>query len=209
VLREVRRRIGDGDWRAAVDDLRPHVTDLWRGWSLAERQRFLRHLRPWWDVHRHRVGPVVARRIEVMRRGGLLDVRAGRTVRLSLEGDHVAVAWRPRGAQTLRRLKADVVVNCAGALGDIAQASDPLLARLVARGYLSPDACRLGADVDAASRPINAEGRISSGLFAVGPLTRGAFWEMTSVPDIRLQAAQVAQSVSRALTPPPARRAAG
>jgi uncharacterized NAD(P)/FAD-binding protein YdhS len=101
------------------------------------------------------------------------------------------------------------VVNCAGALGDIAQASDPLLARLVAGGHLRPDACRLGADVDAASRPIDAQGRISSGLFVVGPLTRGAFWEMTSAPDIRQQAAQVAQSVIRALAPAPAVRAAG
>ena len=199
VLREVRRRIGAGDWRGPIDDLRPDVTDLWRSWSLVERQRFLRHLRPWWDVCRHRVGPVVARRIEVMRRSGLLDVRAGRTVRLSLEADHVAVAWRPRGVRTLRRLKVEAVVNCAGALGDIAQARDPFLAQLVARGFLRPDASRLGADVDEASRPIGADGRISPGLFAVGPLTRGAVWEMTSVPDIRIQAAQVARAAAQLL----------
>ena len=43
------------------------------------------------------------------------------------------------------------------------------------------------------------------GLFAVGPLTRGQVYEMTSVPDIRIQAADVA----RALLADLAGRAAG
>ena len=45
------------DWRSVVDGLRPHIPDLWRRLSLDERRRFLRHLRPWWDIHRHRMAP--------------------------------------------------------------------------------------------------------------------------------------------------------
>ena len=34
------------------------------------------------------------------------------------------------------------------------------------------------------------------GLLAVGPLSRGSFWEITSVPDIRVQAAKVARHLA-------------
>lgn len=39
---------------------------------------------------------------------------------------------------------------------------------------------------------MDAKGAVSRSLYAVGPLTRGAFWEITAVPDIRGQAAAVA-----------------
>jgi uncharacterized NAD(P)/FAD-binding protein YdhS len=37
-----------------------------------------------------------------------------------------------------------------------------------------------------------ADGR----LYAVGPLTRGTFWEIVAVPDIRGQARRVADSIA-------------
>ena len=45
VLVAVRRR-ASLDWRGAIDSLRPYVQTIWRGWTLAEKARFLRHLRP-------------------------------------------------------------------------------------------------------------------------------------------------------------------
>ena len=74
-----------------------------------------------------------------------------------------------------------------------------MLGRLLASGLIRPDPCRLGAEVDAGSRLIGAGGQAQAGLYAVGPLTRGAFWEITSAPDIRSQAAGAAQSILSAL----------
>ena len=95
----------------------------------------------------------------------------------------------------MRRLSVSAVVNCAGLLGDLERAAEPLLQKLLTRGLIRPDPCRLGAEVDAGSRLIGASGRAEPGLYAVGPLTRGAFWEITSVPDIRSQAAGAAQAI--------------
>lgn len=195
LLAAVRAASEDGRWREAIDSLRPHVQSVWLGWSQAQRQSFLRHLRPWWDVHRHRLAPSVARRVGLMMRGRELVVRAGEVTGLTLTRDNVEVAWRPRGGDMTRRLGVSAVVNCAGLLGDLERASEPLLQRLLARGHIRPDPCRLGAEVDIGSRLIGAGGRAEPGLFAVGPLTRGAFWEITSVPDIRNQAAGAAQTI--------------
>ncbi len=195
LLRQLRRTAGPSDWREAVDDLRPHVAAVWRGWTPVERRAFLRHLRPWWDVHRHRLSPSVARQIAVAIRARDLMVRAGEVVDLALARDGVEVAWRPRGGQVPRRLKVEAVVNCMGFAGDLAQAADPLLANLTAQGLIRPDPLRLGLDVDDRARPLSVDGGVTRGFYVVGPLTRGAVWEMTSVPDIRLQAAEAAQSI--------------
>ncbi len=199
LLAVVRAASEDGRWREAIDALRPHVQGIWLGWSLAERRRFLRHVRPWWDVHRHRLAPSVARRIGLMMRGRELVVRAGELTSLGLTRDAVEATWRPRGGRAVRRLAVSAVVNCSGFLGDLEQARDPLLGRLLASGLIRPDPCRLGAEVDAGSRLIGAGGQAQGGLYAVGPLTRGAFWEITSAPDIRSQAAGAAQSILSAL----------
>ena len=44
-------------WQAVINSLRPATQDLWRELPEAEKARFIRHIRPWWDVHRHRLAP--------------------------------------------------------------------------------------------------------------------------------------------------------
>ncbi|HTM77683.1 MAG TPA: FAD/NAD(P)-binding protein, partial [Devosia sp.] len=48
---------GGGDWRQVIDGLRPYNQRLWQSWSLHTKRQFLRHLRPWWNIHRHRLPP--------------------------------------------------------------------------------------------------------------------------------------------------------
>lgn len=199
ILAEVRRR-AEIDWRGAIDSLRPHVQALWRGWSLAERRQFLRHLAPWWNIHRHRLAPQVAARIDGLRQSGRLSVAAGRIERLTLEADGIEVMWTRRGETMPRSRRVTQVINCTGPRLDLAGSDHSLIASLLAAGLARPDACRLGLDVDARSRLIGASGETADSLFAIGPLTRGQFYEMTSVPDIRLQAADCADTILNTLT---------
>jgi uncharacterized NAD(P)/FAD-binding protein YdhS len=204
VLAQLRREAAGQDWRGAVDALRPHVQSIWRGWSLAERRQFLRHARPWWDIHRHRLAPKVAARIDHLTASGALRTAAGQ-IRGWVDGDGcVGLAWTPRGSRTLVRTRAAVVVNCTGPNADLSAADDRLIAGLAEAGVIRADACRLGVDVDANARLVRRDGAVNDTLFAVGPITRGAVWEMTSVPDIRHQARDCALAVMRSLTRTPA-----
>ncbi|MET1110267.1 MAG: FAD/NAD(P)-binding protein [Allosphingosinicella sp.] len=176
-------------WRASVDGLRTHSVALWQGLTDSERRRFLRHLRPWWDVHRHRIAPRVAARIEAMRASGRLEVAAGRIARV--DGDEVTIARRG-GGELRRRFAA--IVNCTGPEGDIGRIRDPLIRSLLAGGRARADGLGLGLDVDEESR---VRGTCPSpALYALGPLTKGAFWEIVAVPDIRGQAAGVARAIA-------------
>ena len=198
LVAEVRSRGASIGWRDAVDELRPFTQPMWAQASEAERSRFLRHLRPWWDVHRHRLAPAVADRIATLRTDGRLQVRAGKTTAFREAGTGVDVDWRPRGADAPETLHVRRVVNCTGPQGDLTRTTEPLLQALYARGALRPDAERLGIDVTTAAQTIGADGRPSDGLFALGPMTRGAFWEIVAVPDIRRQTWDLARRLSNA-----------
>ena len=191
----VRRVRGDADsmgWRAAIDQLRPVTQQLWANASPDARARFLRHLRPYWDVHRHRIAPQIAARIEQMHRDGQLRFAAGKIAEVSPSGDRATVRWRPRGTSDDQQIEVDRIVNCTGPEGNIARAGEPLLQNLVAAGRIRPDVCRIGIDIDAANRTIDATGQPSDSLLAIGPMTRGALWEIVAVPDLRNQTDQLA-----------------
>jgi uncharacterized NAD(P)/FAD-binding protein YdhS len=185
-MRALRSRLREAGWRSVVDGLRPHTIALWRGFSDAEKRRFLRHARPWWDVHRHRIAPEIAARLERLKAAGRLEVLAGRIV--GAEGGRLTIARR--GGGTIEREVA-AAVNCTGPAGDIRRVEDPLVRQLLASGLARPDALGLGLEVDSGSRVAGP----ADGLYAVGPLSKGAFWEMVAVPDIRHQVHAVARAI--------------
>jgi uncharacterized NAD(P)/FAD-binding protein YdhS len=79
------------------------------------------------------------------------------------------------------------IINCAGPGCDYARIAHPLIRGLLDAGLVRPDPMHLGLDVTANCALRHRDGAISRRLFAVGPVTKGAFWEMTAVPDIRRQ----------------------
>lgn len=194
LLRFVRRAAAEQGWRRAVDALRPITQDLWRAADLAERRRFLRHLRPWWDVHRHRLAPEVAQRVEALP----LNIAAGRIESVERRGNRGCITWRPRGGGTVRRETFDRIVNCTGPQGDVTRSGEPLLKALVAEGRVRADALRIGIDVDRQAQVIGVDGSPDESLFAIGPITRGAFWEIVAVPDIRVQSWALARRLANA-----------
>ncbi len=192
MLKRVRARSGEVGWRSAVQELRTVTQWLWAEADTKERRRFLRHLRPWWDVHRHKLAPAVGATIELMRAEARLAVAAGRLRAIAPVEGGAEIVFRPRGHNRDEQLRAARVVNCTGPDMDIGRAGEPLLNALLAAGTIRRDALRIGLDVDGDCRAIGADGRASATLSVIGPVTRGAFWESVAVPDIRVQAARVA-----------------
>jgi uncharacterized NAD(P)/FAD-binding protein YdhS len=175
-----------GQWQDIIDQMRPYTQDVWQTMSPEDRKRFLRHLRPWWDIHRHRMAGPVADRIDAVRANGQLQVVAGRISRFVTQGSGAEVFYAPRnGKKTLASIQARRVINCTGPAGDLNRINDPLVISLLRDGIVRPDPLKLSLDVTALGALRDSDGLVSSNLFAVGPMTKSAFWEMTAVPDIR------------------------
>lgn len=194
------------DWRAAVDGLRPHTAAIWGSWSLQARRSFLRHARPFWEVHRHRTAPEVARALARLQEEGSLQVSAGRVLSLRASGAGLSAVWRPRGSSREEALEVARAINCTGPASDYKAADQPLLAQLRRAGWLTPDPLRLGVESGPEGDVLDSEGRPVPGLFTLGPLRRPALWETTAIPEIRAQAAALAARLASDLASVPDRQ---
>lgn len=194
-LRIIRRHAREVGWRSAVDSVRPLTPQIWRDWPIEERRRFLRHLRPWWDAHRHRMAPTVGARVAALQEADLLEVRAARLERLQRAGMGFEAVIRRRGAKHPERFRYAAVVDCTGLSGDLARDGSGLLASLEAQGLIARDQLDLGLAVDADLRLQDRDGATVGGLYAIGPLSRSASWEAIAVPDLRNQTARLAEVV--------------
>ena len=187
------RRAADAEgWAITMDRLRPNNAVLWQGLDEDQRGRFLRHLRPWWDVHRHRVAPQPWSTVAGLLDAGRLSIRAGRIETIAASNGGLAVTWRPRGQATAETLPADKVIDCTGPGFDPRKAPDALTRQLLASGRARPAPLQLGLDVDNQGRLVGRDGVASDRVFVLGPPARAAFWETVAVPDIRERIADLA-----------------
>ena len=197
LLRQIRRQIqtragGNVDWRSVIDSLRPYNPRIWQQLPQPEQRRFLRHVRPYWDCHRHRLAPSVAERIQALTESGQLIRHAGRIQGYRDSGSHVVTTIRERGVNRTKTVLADAVVNCSGSESDYRKLDSPLVCDLLRQGLGCPDPLSLGLNVDLNGALIDASGNPSDYLFTLGPPQKGVFWETTAVPEIRMQAARLA-----------------
>jgi uncharacterized NAD(P)/FAD-binding protein YdhS len=185
-----------GDWRSVIDGLRPHTQAIWRAMPSESRKRFLEHARPWWDIHRHRMAPEVEAKIRALPESGQLQVVSGHLVEVSLKRNGASVRIRPRGSDATSQFDVSRIISCRGMTSDPRKSANPIVAQLLAEGYARVDPLGIGLDVNDDCALFDASGRASNRVFAAGPMSQGAFWEVIAVPDIRLQAASLARRLT-------------
>jgi uncharacterized NAD(P)/FAD-binding protein YdhS len=188
---EAAERLGSG-WRAVIDSLRPFTQAIWRSLSRQERRRFLRHVRPYWEVHRHRVAPEIGVALASEIQNGRVEIHSGRIVAYAEDTDGVDVTYRARKTGELESLRVGRVINCTGPEVDCRRIENLLLTNLVREKMARPDPLFLGLDTSEHGALMNAEGAASDFLYTLGPSRKGSLWETTAVPEIRAQASQLA-----------------
>jgi uncharacterized NAD(P)/FAD-binding protein YdhS len=196
LLRMFREAAEREDPRAVLDTLRPELGALWQGLTVAEQRRFLRHLRTWFDTLRHRLAPEVGERLAALEAEGRLVRHAGRVVSIAEQGGRVALRYRPRGARTLAVLTVDLAIPTTGPVMDVRTLEDPLVRSLLASGQARPGPHGLGF----ATSPDGAVlGSLQDRLWTLGGLRRGDLWESTAIPEIRVQARALGETLAARL----------
>lgn len=194
VRAEVRRAGRSGlDWRPVLDALRPQTPAIWAALSWEERARFMRHVRPFWDVHRHRLAPTVAKKIEIRRAAGKLRYYAGRLESLVENATGVEARFRERGTTRKHVLQVAKVINCTGPRSDYSKYQHPLLVNLLARGLIDHDPLALGLNALPDGTVLGYRSGPVGWLFTLGAPLKGVLWECSAVPEIRAQARLLAR----------------
>lgn len=177
------------DWRVVIDSLRPHTPDLWNALPAAERARFLRHGRWAWERARHRMPPQVEGAVLALEREGRLQRMQARVA--GARPGQGRVRLEVRHAGTAVPLGADLAIQTVGLDTDVRTTAHPLMRQLVTNGHVTPDPFGLGCQATPDGR-LCRDGTPWPRLFGIGSLLRGARWESTAMPEIRLQARHLA-----------------
>ncbi|NEB30406.1 lycopene cyclase [Streptomyces sp. SID14446] len=201
--RTVYRHIGravrtHGDWRPALDSLRPHTARLWHSLTPGERAAFLEREGALWNTHRHRMAPATAESVERARTARRLRLHTGRITGTAARPDGTLLVTLSDGTG----IEAGWVIDCTG---PGPRPEDPLWRCLFDADAAVPGPLGLGV-ATRDGRLVDASGRTGPALFTLGAPRRGELWETTAVPEIRAQAADLAQRLLTLLVPP--RRAA-
>lgn len=184
-----------GDWRAYIDGLRPYTQVLWQNLNERDKRQFFRHLRPHWDVHRHRIPETASLIIDSMINFGQLEIIAGWIIDFEEADDVVKVKYRLRAEEGIKELTVSKVINCSGSEQDFCQIEDPLIMNLMEQGIIQPDLLSLGLKASIDGGLIDSNGNISKIFFTLGPPLKGQLWETTAVPEIRIQAEKLAKKL--------------
>lgn len=194
LMRAVRAAVNaaGGEWHAIVDGLRPRIPQLWSRLSHRDRRLFLTRVARYWEVHRHRIPPETAARVDALLDSGRLRILQGAlTSAVSTASGVETRLDTPKGPLTLH---VGHLVNGTGPSHDLG--ADPFLNTLFASGAARPDPLGLGLDATPAGAVLAADGHPHDRLFTLGPTLRGLHYETTAVPEIRAQAAALAPLLS-------------
>jgi uncharacterized NAD(P)/FAD-binding protein YdhS len=193
-LREIVGAMRESDlcWRIAIDSLRPTSNQMWQELPAGDRLRFVRHLKTYWETHRHRMAPEVGQRMDRYRTNGAVQVIAGRLREVRREGHAIMVRIGLRqGGERL--LEVDRVINCTGIHESYVDHPRPLIASLIQSGLACANDLGIGFRTDSGGALLDASGGPSPILFTLGPPRRGDLIETTAVPEIRAQAEALAR----------------
>jgi uncharacterized NAD(P)/FAD-binding protein YdhS len=182
-------------WEGVFEAVRSQVSAVWSSLDDRARRQFLIHLRPWWEVHRHRAPAYVLDYLHSLEREGRLDVVAGTITGAAREDQSLRVDVRQRGSDQAQQESWDWLVLATGPDLDLATSS-PLYASLLGAGYVAQDTHRVGLLADARGRARGRDGRLTPGLYILGGARRAQEWESTAVPELRGQAAAMAELLS-------------
>jgi uncharacterized NAD(P)/FAD-binding protein YdhS len=183
------------DWQAVVNSLRPATQSLWQALAVSEQQRFLRHVRHYWDIHRHLIPQEAAEVVGGLISKGQLIVYAGRISAYHQDSSGVDVTLRLRHAKDDILLRVRRVVNCTGPASNYSKLPYRLVQSLLSQGLLCPDALAIGIKTAANGALLDSTGMASKLLYTLGPPRKGDLWETMTVLEIRSQAVALSQEL--------------
>lgn len=172
---------------SVIDLMRPFLQNMWLNFSLQEKQQFLRHLRHKWGVARHRSPNQSMDIFNQLNSSGQLNVLKGRISDIKTTKQEFEIYYsNPQNEQKI--LKTELIINCTGPESDYSKSKSNLIIQLLKDGIIAPDSLKYG---------INArkDGLITNNLYTIGPPLKGILWESVAVPEIRVQAQELASKI--------------
>jgi uncharacterized NAD(P)/FAD-binding protein YdhS len=135
--------------------------------------------------------PEAAGTIDELRGTGQLQILKGRLEQIRVNADErFEIVYRNFGTE--HRLSADAIINCIGSESRFDQLDSSLVQGLLTAGKIRTDDLRFGLDATPEGQLKDRHGTPNAILFTLGTALKGVLWESTAIPEIRVQARDLA-----------------
>jgi uncharacterized NAD(P)/FAD-binding protein YdhS len=187
-------------WHPVFDALRAQGEGIWQALTPDARDRIVRHLRPFWDIHRFRIAPQIDAVLGRKLADGSLELRKARLGAAKADAAGVSIELRDVRRNATTRERFDTIVVATGPAHRDILRLQPYLRELADDGYVASDAMGLGLHTSRNGRAIGVSRRPEPTLFIAGPLARGTFGELMGLPQVSNYALFIAEEARAELS---------
>jgi uncharacterized NAD(P)/FAD-binding protein YdhS len=188
-IRQLIRKNPTVPWTAILDGLRPYTKKIWLQWALEEKKYFLKKIRPYWEIARHRIPAKSATLLNNMINTGQLVLEKGYIVEAIATDDGIKITYRAEYSKVTQTFHK--VINCTGPESNYRKVRFPIISDLIRRGKVKTDELGLGIECTHDGRIINDKNQIEDGLWCIGPMRKSVLWETTALRELREQAEEL------------------
>lgn len=177
-------------WSVIIDGLRPYTQKIWLQWIVSDKQYFLKKIRPYWEIARHRIPSASSERLNNMMEKGQLVLKKGTIEEASVSSNGIEILYRSESG--LNSQVFQKVINCTGPESNYRKVRFPIIVDLIARGKVKIDELGLGIKCTPEGSIINDQGEVEQGIWCIGPMRKAVLWETTALRELREQSSALA-----------------
>jgi len=158
-----------------------------------EKSYFLRRIRPYWEIARHRIPAKSSSMLNEMMNAGQLELMKGYIVEAVTTDSGIEIVYRSE--RNAIRQVFHKVINCTGPESNYRKVRFPIISDLIGRGKVKTDELGLGIKCTPEGRIINEQDKIEAGIWCIGPMRKSVLWETTALRELREQASELASLI--------------
>ncbi len=189
-VRYLMRKNPEVPWSVIIDGLRPYTQKIWLQWIVSDKQYFLKKIRPYWEIARHRIPSASSERLNNMMEKGQLVLKKGTIEEASVSSNGIEILYRSESG--LNSQVFQKVINCTGPESNYRKVRFPIIVDLIASGKVKIDELGLGIKCTPEGSIINDQGEVEQGIWCIGPMRKAVLWETTALRELREQSSALA-----------------
>ncbi len=185
----------DAKWQDVIDSMRAFTAKSWESLDNDHKKIFLKRLKPFWEIHRHRIPERSLTLLKSLKKQDRLHHHKGNLSKIEVSEMKMEIHFRKDNGDIV--VPADIVINCTGPDSDFRKQGSELYHQLFSELDLSTDIFHLGLSCTPKGELKKSDGSTLKNSFCIGSLRKGTLWESTAVSDIRIQAKEIASLIGK------------
>lgn len=175
------------NYRSVIDAVRPFLNEIWGTLSKEDKQQFCRHIKPFWDIHRHRIPVHSFDFLNQLINEQILEIISGRLIGVDDKENEFSITFQPKRITNFKTIKSNWIINCTGPQTNYTKIDDLLFQNMLISETFDTGDINLGLVTQDMGFIVAKNGKINENIIMIGPAAKGNLWEIIALNEIKQQ----------------------